>query len=139
VRAPNLFGIIDVIAIPYLTLFFGARLLHFGASAAAKACHEENKRGYNFQAREYVFHIFSFTTKMAQRRRNSLFSLQHPNVDTSREIEIIQLITDRFTLGTRAFRLGCNPAISASPECQLRRNALTEVGLRYSGSPEPGT
>ena len=58
VRAPFLLGIIDVIAIPRLTLFFGARLLHLGACAAAKACREENKRADNFPAGEYVFHIF---------------------------------------------------------------------------------
>jgi hypothetical protein len=58
VLAPNLIGIIDVIAIPRLTLFFGTRLLHFGACAAAKACHEKSKRADNFQAGEYLFHIF---------------------------------------------------------------------------------
>jgi hypothetical protein len=58
VLAPNLIGIIDVIAIPRLTLFFGTRLLHFGACAAAKARHEKSKRADNFQAGEYVFHIF---------------------------------------------------------------------------------
>jgi hypothetical protein len=58
VLAPNLIGIIDVIAIPRLTLFFGTRLLHFGACAAAKACHEKSKMADNFQAAEYVFHIF---------------------------------------------------------------------------------
>jgi hypothetical protein len=58
VLAPNLIDIIDVIAIQGLTLFFGTRLLHFGACAAAKACHEKSKRADNFQAGEYVFHIF---------------------------------------------------------------------------------
>jgi hypothetical protein len=58
VFAPNLIGIIDVIAIPRLALFFGTRLLHFGACAAAKAGHEKSKRADNFQAGEYVFHIF---------------------------------------------------------------------------------
>jgi hypothetical protein len=63
VRAPFLLGIIDVIAVPSLTLFFGTRLLHFGACAAAKACHEESKKADSFQAGEYVFHNFlrSFT------------------------------------------------------------------------------
>ena len=56
--APNLIHVIDVIAIPRLTLFFGTRLLHFGACAAAKACHEKSKRADNFQAGEYVFHTF---------------------------------------------------------------------------------
>ena len=55
---PNLIGIIDVIAIPRLALFFGTRLLHFGACAAAKACDEKSKRADNFQADEYVFHFF---------------------------------------------------------------------------------
>jgi hypothetical protein len=58
VLAPNLIGIIDVIAIPGFTLFFGTRLLHFGACAAAKACHEKRKSPDNFQAGEYLFHIF---------------------------------------------------------------------------------
>ena len=56
--APNLIDIIDVIAIPRLTLFFGTRLLRFRACAAAKACLEKSKRGDNFQAGQYVFHIF---------------------------------------------------------------------------------
>ena len=55
--APNLIDIIDVIAVQLLTLFFGIRLLHFGASAAAKACHDKSKRGDNFQSGEFVFHI----------------------------------------------------------------------------------
>jgi hypothetical protein len=58
VLAPNFIGIIDVIAIPRLTLFFGTRLLHFGACAAAKTRHEKSKSAANFQAGEYVFHIF---------------------------------------------------------------------------------
>jgi len=58
VLTPNPIGIIDVIAIPRLTLFFATRLLHFGACAAAKACHEKSKRADNFQAGEYVFHIY---------------------------------------------------------------------------------
>jgi hypothetical protein len=58
VLAPNLIHVIDVIAIPRLTLPFGTRLLHFGACAAAKACHNKSKRADNFQAGEYVFHIF---------------------------------------------------------------------------------
>jgi hypothetical protein len=58
VLAPNLIDMIDVIAIPRLTRFVGTRLLHFGACAAAKACHEKSKRADNFQAGEYVFHIF---------------------------------------------------------------------------------
>jgi len=32
--------------------------LHFGTCAAAKAYHEKSKRADNFQAGEYVFHIF---------------------------------------------------------------------------------
>jgi hypothetical protein len=58
VLTPNLIGIIDEIAIPRLTLFFGTRLLHFGACAAAKARYEKSKRADNFQVGEYVFHIF---------------------------------------------------------------------------------
>jgi hypothetical protein len=58
VLAPLLIDIIDVIAIPRLTLLFGNRLLHFGACAAAKACHEKSKKADNFHAGEYVFHIF---------------------------------------------------------------------------------
>jgi hypothetical protein len=59
VLAPNLIGIIDVIAIPRLTLFFGTRLLHFGACAAAKAFREQSKKADNFQAGEYVSHYLS--------------------------------------------------------------------------------
>jgi hypothetical protein len=55
---------IDVIAIPRLTLFIGTRLLHCGARAAAKACHEKSKRADNFHAGEYVFHIFWFLTAL---------------------------------------------------------------------------
>ena len=55
-RAPNPIDIVDVIAIPRLTLFFGRRLLPFGACAAAKVCHEQSKRADNFQAGQYVFH-----------------------------------------------------------------------------------
>jgi hypothetical protein len=43
VLAPNLILIVDVIAIPRLTLFFGRRLLLFGL-AAAQASHEKSKR-----------------------------------------------------------------------------------------------
>jgi hypothetical protein len=64
VLAPNLIGMIDVIAIPRLTRFFGTRLLHFGACAAAKACYEKSKRADNFQAGEYVFHIFIVPDKL---------------------------------------------------------------------------
>jgi hypothetical protein len=78
VLAPNLIGIVDVIAIPRLTFFFGTRLLNFGACAAAKACRKETKKADNFQAGEYVLHIVLVPQKMAQRRRNSRFSLQHP-------------------------------------------------------------
>ena len=56
--APFLIDLIDVIAIRRLTLFFGTQFLRFGACAAAKARHEENKRADNFQAGECVFHIF---------------------------------------------------------------------------------
>jgi hypothetical protein len=58
VLAPNLIGIIDVITIPGLTLFFGNRLLHFSACAAAKACDEKSSRDDAFQAGAYLFHIF---------------------------------------------------------------------------------
>jgi len=58
VLAENLIGMIDVIAIPRLTLFIGTRLLHCGARAATKACHEKSKRADNFQEGEHVFHIF---------------------------------------------------------------------------------
>jgi hypothetical protein len=58
VRAPFLLGIIDVIAVPSLTLFFGTRLLHFGACAAAKACHKESKNADYFPGGGHVFHIF---------------------------------------------------------------------------------
>jgi hypothetical protein len=58
VQAPFPIDTVDVIAIPRLTLFFGTRLLHFAACAAAKDCHEQSKRADNFQAGEYVSHIF---------------------------------------------------------------------------------
>jgi hypothetical protein len=58
VLAPDLIGIIDVITIPGLTLFFGSRLLHFSACAAAKACDEKSSRDDDFQAGAYLFHIF---------------------------------------------------------------------------------
>jgi hypothetical protein len=68
VDAPFLLGIIDVIAIPRLTRFFGARLLHFGACATAKARHdEEGEKAGNFQAVEKcVFHFFLVCPKIAQ-------------------------------------------------------------------------
>ena len=56
--APFPIDIVDVIAIPRLTLFFGTRLLHIAARAAAKDCHEHSKRADNFQAGEYVSHVF---------------------------------------------------------------------------------
>jgi hypothetical protein len=73
VRAPFLLGIVEVIAIPCLTRFFGARLLHFGACATAKARHdEEGEKPGNFQAGECVFHFFLLSLKMAQRRNPRL-------------------------------------------------------------------
>jgi hypothetical protein len=58
VHAPILIGIIDVTAIPGLTLFFGSRLLFFSACAAAQADDEESSRDDVFQAGAYLFHIF---------------------------------------------------------------------------------
>ncbi len=61
VRAPFLLGIIDVIAIPRLTRFFGTRLLPLGACATPKARYnEEGEKTGDFAAGECVFHIFSF-------------------------------------------------------------------------------
>jgi hypothetical protein len=57
VAAPNLIDIVDVIAIPRLTLFFGIRLLDCAACAAAKTEREKSKRADNFQAGEYVPHM----------------------------------------------------------------------------------
>ena len=72
-RAPFLLGIVEVIAIPCLTRFFGARLLPFGACATAKARHdEEGEKPDNFQAGECVFHFFFLSLKMAQRRNPRL-------------------------------------------------------------------
>ena len=48
---------VDVIAIPRLTLFFGIRLLDCAACAAAKTEREKSKRADNFQAGEYVPHM----------------------------------------------------------------------------------
>jgi hypothetical protein len=56
--APNRIDIIDVVAIPCFTLFFGRLLLDFGARAAAKAKYEKSKRADNFKVGEYVSHIF---------------------------------------------------------------------------------
>ena len=56
--APALIEIIDVITIPGLTLFFGIRLLHFSACAAARARDEKSRGADDFQAGAYVFHIF---------------------------------------------------------------------------------
>jgi len=58
VLAPLLIDIIDVIAIARFTLFFGNRLLPFGACAAAKTYHEKSKRDHNYHPAEFVFHIF---------------------------------------------------------------------------------
>jgi hypothetical protein len=59
VRSPFLLGIIDVIAIPRLTRFFGARLLHLGACATAKARdNEEGEKTDDFEAEVCVFHFF---------------------------------------------------------------------------------
>ena len=93
VRAPFLLGIVDVIAVPSLTLFFGARLLHFGACAATKAYQEENKRADYFQAAEYMVHYLS----RSPTRRS----------DTSREgqsftRDIMRLIVDLLTRSSRA-------------------------------------
>jgi hypothetical protein len=67
VRAPFLLGIIDVIAVPSLALFFGTRIVRLGACAAAKACYEDRKKASNFAAGECVFHIFSCSQKMLPR------------------------------------------------------------------------
>ena len=58
VRAPFFLGIIDVIAVPSLALFFGTRIVHLGACAAAKACHEDSKKADNFAAGNDPFHMF---------------------------------------------------------------------------------
>ena len=87
--APNLIGIIDVIAIPRLTLFFGARLMHFGACAAAKACREKNKKADNFTAGEYVFHIFlvpDVLTRFASLPTYVLRVRNRPSTDVSTTI-----------------------------------------------------
>jgi hypothetical protein len=67
VGAPFLLGIIDVIAVPSLAIFFGTRIVRWGACAAAKACHEDSKKAGNFAASNWVFHIFSRSQKMLPR------------------------------------------------------------------------
>jgi hypothetical protein len=67
---------IDVIAVPRLTRFFGSRLLHFGTLAAAKACHEQGKRADNFQAGEYLF----------QSGRAGLFNHEWTRIDANKWI-----------------------------------------------------
>jgi hypothetical protein len=80
VRAPFLLGIIDVIAIPRLARFFGARLLHLGACATAKARYnEDGEKTGDFEADVCVFHFFLVAQKMAQ-RGNSRFSVQRPTL-----------------------------------------------------------
>jgi hypothetical protein len=63
VRAPFLLGIIDVIAVPSLALFFGTRIVRLGACAAAKA-YQYSKKTDNFAASNCGFHIFSHSQKM---------------------------------------------------------------------------
>ena len=55
--APSPIDIIDVIAIPRLTLLFGARLLYTSAGAAAKGRQENSKRSDDFESGEYFLHI----------------------------------------------------------------------------------
>lgn len=57
-RAPFFLGIIDVIAVPSLALFFGTRIVRLGACAAAEACHEDSKKAGNFAAGNGPFHMF---------------------------------------------------------------------------------
>jgi hypothetical protein len=64
VRAPFFLGIIDVIAVPRLALFFGTQIVRWGAYAAAKA-DQDSKKADNFAAGNYVFHIFSHSQKDA--------------------------------------------------------------------------
>jgi hypothetical protein len=63
VRAPFLLGFIDVIAVTSLALFFGARIVRWGAGAAAKAC-QDRKKANHFAAGNCVFYIFSHSQKM---------------------------------------------------------------------------
>ena len=63
VRAPFLLGIIDVIAVPSLALFFGTRIVRLGAGAAAKAC-QDSKKADNLAAGNCGFRIFFHSQKM---------------------------------------------------------------------------
>ena len=63
VRAPFLLGFIDVIAVSSLALFFGTRIVRWGACAAAKAC-QEGEKADNLAAGNCGFHIFSHSQKM---------------------------------------------------------------------------
>jgi len=66
VRAPFLLGIIDVIAVPSLALFFGSRIVRLGAGAAAKAG-QDSKKADNLAAGDCGFHIFFHSQKMLPR------------------------------------------------------------------------
>ena len=82
--APTLIDIIDVIAIPRLTLFFGTRLLHLSACAAAQARdNEEGEKAGDFEADVCVFHFFLIFQKMAQRRKPRLSNEGAANNTTS--------------------------------------------------------
>ena len=77
---------IDVIAIPGLTLFFGIRLLHISAGAAAKARDEKSRSADDFQAGAYVFHILlvpDTLTRFALLPTNVLTVRNRPSTDVS--------------------------------------------------------
>jgi hypothetical protein len=57
VGAPIPVDIIDVIAIPRLTLLFGGRLLYTSGGATAKGCHENSKRSDDFEPGKYLLHM----------------------------------------------------------------------------------
>jgi hypothetical protein len=63
VRAPFLLGFIDIIAVPRLVFFFGARSVRWGACAAAKA-RQDRKKADNFAAGNCVFYIFFHSQRM---------------------------------------------------------------------------
>jgi hypothetical protein len=100
VFAPFPVDLIDVIAIPRLTLlFFGIRLLRFGACAAAKACHEESKNADDFQAGGYVFLCVSYLSRSPKMAQRQAFRSSTRRSDTSREM------VERWTLKNSATSL----------------------------------
>ena len=63
VRAPFLLGVIDVIAVPSLALFFGTRIVRWGAGAAEQGG-QDSKKADDFATGNCGFHVFYHCQKM---------------------------------------------------------------------------